>query len=172
MTVSGGTFTVTPISQRLQVFANGLGYRYNEYQYAALLRETTSYTGTGDLAFKMRTGTSSNVVGMDITTTGVKIYGPVHTQIGYASSPSANTSYSMSDIKGYSFIEIVARFNTSGTEMVTMLMTRAAWAGTLSTMAAALSTDSRYVILYRYSDTMFRVLSLNGCYSITFYGIL
>lgn len=171
LSITGGTFTVTPVNQRLQIFANGLGYRYNEYQYAALLRETSSYTGAGDLAFKMRTGTSTNVVGVDITTAGLKLYGPTRTQLGYTTTFNASTNYSMSDIKNYSFIEVVALFNSSA-EKVCMLMTRASWAETTSSRALVLSTDSRYVITYRYSDTAFRVPNQSGCSSITFYGIL
>lgn len=172
MTISGGTFSVTPVSQRLQIFANGLGYRYNEYQYAALLRETSSYTGAGDLAFKMRTGTSSNVVGMDITTTGVKLYGPTRTSLGSTTSMSTTTSTSITNPKGFSFLEIVARFN-GGNEIVSMLMPVATWlTATSASNAICISTDSRYVLVYKYSDTAFRIANNSGCYSVAFYGIL
>ena len=171
VTITGGTFTVTPISQRLQIFANGLGYRYTSDQYAALLREASSYSASGNLAFEIRTGSSSNVVGMDIRTSGVKIYGPVRTLLGSTTSFNSSSNYSMTDIKNYSFIEIVARFN-SNAEVVTMLMTRATWAETLSSRAVVLSTDSRYVITYRYSDTYFKVPNQNGCSYLGFYGIL
>lgn len=172
MTISGGTFTVTPVSQRLQIFANGLGYRYNEYQYAALLRETSSYTGAGDLAFKMRTGASSNVVGMDITTSGVKLYGPTRTSLGSTTSMSTTTSTSITNPKGFSFLEIVARFN-SGNEIVSMLMPVATWlTATSASSAICVSTDSRYVLVYKYSDTAFRIANNSGCSSVAFYGIL
>lgn len=172
LSITGGTFTVTPISQRLQIFANGLGYRYNQYQYAALLRETSSYSGSGDLAFKMRTGTSSNVVGVDIVTSGLKLYGPVRTLLGSTTSMSTTTSTSITNPTGFSFLEIVARFN-SGNETVSMLMPVATWLGaTSASNAICVSTDSRYVLVYKYSDTAFRIANNSGCYSVAFYGIL
>jgi len=170
--ISGGAFTVTPIAQRLQMFANGLGYRYSEYQYAALLREASSYSGAGDLAFQMRTGSSSNVVGMDIRTTGVKIYGPVRQSLGSTTSMSTTTSTSITNPKGFSFLEIVAKFNGSA-ETVSMLMPVATWlTATSASNAICISTDSRYVLVYKYSDTAFRIANNNGCSSVAFYGIL
>ena len=172
LSITGGTFTVTPIAQRLQIFANGLGYRYNEYQYAALLRETSSYTGSGDLAFKMRTGTSSNVVGVDIVPSGLKLYGPVRTLLGSTTSMSTTSSTTITNPKNYSFLEIVAKFN-SGAETVSMLMPVATWLGaTSASNAICISTDSRYVLVYKYSDTAFRIANNSGCYSVAFYGIL
>ena len=174
MTITGGAFTVTPIRQRLQIFANGLGYRYNEYQYAALLRETTSYTGTGDLAFKMRTGTSSNVVGIDITTGGVKLYGPKRQSLGATSGSSVtnNYSYPISDPSNYSFLEIIAKFNSSA-ETVSMLIPVATWDSvTTASNALCLSTDSRYALIYKSSSTTFKIANNSGCSSVTFYGIL
>jgi hypothetical protein len=174
MTVSGGSFTVTPIAQRLQIFANGLGYRYSEYQYAALLREASSFSAAGDLAFKMRTGSSSNVVGIDITTGGVKLYGPKRQSLGATSGSSVtnNYSYSISDPSNYSFLEIIAKFNSSA-ETVSMLMPVATWNGASSSSnAICLSTDSRYVLVYKYSTTVFRIANNNGCSSVAFYGIL
>lgn len=176
ISISGGTFSVSPINQRLQIFANGLGYRYSDTQYAALLRETTSYAGSGDLAFQMRTGSSSNIIGMDIRSTGLKLYGPVRTLLGGTSTFNSSSTYNLTSgmsFANYSFIEIVARFNSSGQEVVTMLMTRASWdEATTTSRQIVLSTDSRYVITYKSSNTQYRVPNQSGCYYLGFYGIL
>lgn len=176
ISISGGTFSVSPINQRLQIFANGLGYRFSDTQYAALLRETTSYAGSGDLAFQMRTGSSSNIIGMDIRSTGLKLYGPVRTLLGGTSTFNSSSTYNLTSgmsFANYSFIEIVARFNSSGQEVVTMLMTRASWdEATTTSRQIVLSTDSRYVITYKSSNTQYRVPNQSGCYYLGFYGIL
>jgi hypothetical protein len=170
VTVSSATCTVTSIAQKLEIFANGIGYKYSTAQYFALLRETTSYSGAGNLALKMRTGTASSPKGFDVTSSGVKLYGKTRKQLGTTTSSSATFSLSESP-DNYSFIEIRAAFK-SGEERVVMTMSTEEWNSSSSSYSFLLSTDSSYVYVHRYSSTQARTKTSTNLTSVTIFGLL
>ena len=170
ISLSAVACSVVAISQKLEIFANGLGYKYSTAQYFALLREASSFSATGDLAMKVRTGTTSSPVGFDVVTSGLKMYGKVRTKLGTITGANKTATLSASP-DNFAFVEIQALFD-SNKKRVAMLMSVEEWKDSSSSSSFLVSTDVDYVRVYRNGATSIGTGTADNLSSVVIFGIL